>query len=178
MSNYCAATTGDTVSLVLASRDSNLAVMTVTIHQVPASTVYPLRQAVLRPNQGLDACVFPGDNDPETVHFAAYQGDAVIGIASIYRQPSPSGHAEDAWRLRGMATEPELRGTGIGGAVLSACIAQVESKGGELIWCNARTPAVKFYQRYGFCCIGEEFELPGIGPHYLMMKRMEDSLDG
>jgi hypothetical protein len=36
------------------------------------------------------------------------------------------------------------------------------------VWCNARTPAVGFYEKLGFSTIGEEFELPPIGPHYLM----------
>jgi GNAT superfamily N-acetyltransferase len=152
--------------------------MAVRVQAVPAATVYPLRHAVLRPNQRPEECFFPGDNDPDTVHFAAILDKAVIGIASICRQPPPSGDPADAWRLRGMATEPSMRGTGIGSALLQACIAHVVSKGGELIWCNARTPAVKFYERYGFYCIGEEFEMPGIGPHYLMMKRLEGSLDG
>jgi len=109
----------------------------------------------------------------DTVHFAARVSETIIGIASIYREPPPSGTDANAWRLRGMATEPSRRNAGIGGKLLRACIAHVASQHGSLIWCNARTPAVKFYERHGFRCIGEEFELPGIGPHYLMMKRME-----
>lgn len=152
--------------------------MAITVRQVPATAVYPLRHSVLRSNQDFSECAFPGDDDAETVHFAACTEDAVVGIASVYRQPPPTGEADGAWRLRGMATEPDLRGKGIGGELLRACIAHVESKSGKLVWCNARTPAVPFYERFGFYCIGEEFELPQIGPHYLMMKRMEAPTDG
>ena len=102
----------------------------------------------------------------------------MIGIASVYRQPPPSGDPPDAWRVRGMATEPARRGAGIGGQLLRACIAHVESRGGVLMWCNARTPAVTLYERFGFFCVGDEFELPGIGPHYLMMKRIKGASDG
>jgi predicted GNAT family N-acyltransferase len=152
--------------------------MAILIRQVPAATVYPLRHAVLRPNQRFEDCAFPGDDDPDTAHFAACSGEAILGIASIYKHPPPAGESPDAWRLRGMATEQSLRGTGIGGQLLNACIAHMESRGGVLIWCNARTPAVKFYERFGFSCLGDEFELPGIGPHYLMMKRIKRTSDG
>ena len=37
-----------------------------------------------------------------------------------------------------------------------------------MVWCNARTPARGFYERYGFVAEGEEFELPDIGPHFRM----------
>ena len=77
-----------------------------------------------------------------------------------------------------MATAPEHRGTGVGGQLLRACIAHAESDGGLLMWCNARTPAVKFYERFGFLCSGDEFDIPGIGPHFVMMKRMEAQSDG
>ena len=144
--------------------------MMIDIQPVPAAAVYPLRHAILRPNQRLEDCEFPGDNDRDTVHFAAFSGDVIVGIASAYRQPSPSGDSPAAWRLRGMATAPEVRGTGIGRRLLSACVAHVESRGGTLIWCNARTPAVGFYERFGFVCVGEEFELEGIGPHFRMIR--------
>jgi predicted GNAT family N-acyltransferase len=37
------------------------------------------------------------------------------------------------------------------------------------VWCNARTPARGFYERAGFAAVGEEFALPDIGPHFLMV---------
>jgi ribosomal protein S18 acetylase RimI-like enzyme len=96
----------------------------------------------------------------------------MVGIASIYLE-SQSGQTDpQAWRLRGMATLPESRRQGIGGMLVSACIEHVENSGGSSIWCNARTPAVKFYERHGFRCFGSEFELPGIGPHYRMIRHV------
>lgn len=142
----------------------------IEIRPASAGEVYPLRHAILRPNRPLEDCEFPGDSDRETVHFAAYSGDTIVGIASVYRQPCPVDDSLSAWRLRGMATAPEVRGKGIGQRLLSVCLAHVESRGGRLAWCNARTPAVGFYERFGFACIGGEFELEGIGPHFLMIR--------
>ena len=73
-----------------------------------------------------------------------------------------------AWRLRGMATEPELRSTGVGSAVLAAGLDAVRAAGGAIVWCNARTQAMAFYRRHGFSTIGSEFSSGGTVkvPHY------------
>ena len=33
---------------------------------------------------------------------------------------------------------------------------------------NARTLAVPFYRAHGFVSVGEEFEIPDVGPHFVM----------
>ncbi|TPW08355.1 MAG: acetyltransferase, partial [bacterium] len=81
-------------------------------------------------------------------------------------QPAPTTD----WRLRGMATLPEARGTGLGGALLEACLDHIARNGGTRLWCNARTTAAGFYVRYSFNIHGEAFDLPGIGPHYRMSR--------
>lgn len=138
------------------------------VQRVAPEVVRPLRQRVLRPHQTVAEQVFAGDDDPRAAHFAAYAGaDAdseVIGIASITPEGGPG-----AFRVRGMATDPEHgRGTGVGGALLMACLDHARAEGATRVWCNARTPARGFYERYGFVTEGEEFELPEIGPHHVM----------
>jgi ribosomal protein S18 acetylase RimI-like enzyme len=78
----------------------------------------------------------------------------------------------DEWRVRGMATEPEARGRGAGSAVLDALIEHAAAQGATRIWCNARIPAVSLYARAGFEVESEEFEIPGIGPHVVMARRV------
>ena len=41
-----------------------------------------------------------------------------------------------------------------------------------MVWCNARINAVAFYKKEGFKIIGDEFEIPDIGPHFLMAKNL------
>jgi hypothetical protein len=36
------------------------------------------------------------------------------------------------------------------------------------VWCNARTPAVRFYECAGFSVASDVFELPRIGLHVMM----------
>lgn len=143
----------------------------VAVLSVPAAAVRPLRQTVLRPGQPADSCVYPGDNDPRTVHFAAYLDGQLVGIASLYAEGRPEGApAEPGWRLRGMASAPEVRGVGVGRAVLQACLDHVAGEGGGEVWCNARTPAIGFYAAAGFEIVSEPFDIPGIGPHVVMRR--------
>ncbi len=138
---------------------------------VAAEVVRPLRQAVLRPHQRLEDQVFEGDHVPGAAHFGAYDdAGALVGVASISPEPHPHAPAEGDWRVRGMATDPARRGLGAGALLLDACLEHARASGARRVWCNARSPAAGFYRRAGFAIEGEEFELPSIGPHFLMSR--------
>jgi len=138
----------------------------VEVRPVGTEDVRPLRHAILRPGRPWEDTAFPGDRDPATVHLAAFDGDRLVGIASLYREPRADG--TDGWRLRGMATAEDARGRGAGRSLLAACIAHVAARGGGELWCNARTPAIGFYAAAGFEVVSDEFDVPGIGPHVVM----------
>ena len=53
-------------------------------------------------------------------------------------------------------------------AALEALIAHARAHGAARIWCNARVPAKRLYERGGFVCVSAVFELPRIGPHVVM----------
>ena len=140
----------------------------VKVEVASAADVRPLRRAVLRPHQRAEELVYPGDDAPGTLHAIVRDGGRVLGVATVSREPHPREPAPGDWRVRGMATDPAARGTGVGAALLDACLRHVREHGGRRVWCNARTPARGFYARAGFQVEGDEFELPGIGPHELM----------
>ena len=144
------------------------------IRRVAAADVRPLRHLVLRPNQPFDQTRYPGDDDRATAHFAAFAGDRLVGVASLYREArpgaGPKGADADGWRLRGMATDPTVRGQGHGRALLAACVEHVAGAEGGELWCNARLVAVPFYRAAGFEVVGDEFDIPGIGAHYVMRR--------
>jgi len=146
--------------------------MDVVVRPVPAAATRPMRLEVLRPGRPPGDAVYPGDDDPTTVHFAAVpaaEGGGVVGIASLYAEPRPGGPVP-AWRLRGMATAPAARGAGVGAALLGACIDHVAAHGGGELWCNARVVASGFYARFGFEVVGDRFEIEGIGIHEVMRR--------
>jgi predicted GNAT family N-acyltransferase len=145
------------------------------VKQIAPHETLDLRQRVLRPNQPIAAAHFPEDDVLESTHFGVLdETGAIVSVASIYHQSRPESDDPSSWRLRGMATDPSVRGQGIGAQALGACIDYVKSKKGTSLWCNARTSACGFYSRYGFEISGPEFEIDPIGPHYVMVKHLPD----
>jgi len=142
----------------------------VTVERVEAVVTYPLRQRVLRPGRPLGAARFAFDDDPDTASFAARAADGeVVGTAVVYPEGCPwLPDRPHAWRLRGMATTPQRRGQGIGAQVLRVALDHVAAAGGDLVWCNARLPAQRFYERAGFRPHGVPWDDPDIGPHIAM----------
>jgi ribosomal protein S18 acetylase RimI-like enzyme len=123
-----------------------------------------LRHAVLRPHQELAALA--GSEPPGAVAVGAFEEGELVAVGLIGPDGEPG-----AWRVRGMATAPHARRRGAGSAVLSVLVAHAEGAGALRIWCNARTPALSLYERAGFRAISEEFEIPDIGPHFVMERR-------
>lgn len=140
------------------------------IRRIRAEQTRPLRHAVLRPNQPPEKLVYPADDTPDTLHLGAWQGDDLVGIATIYPEPPPDAEESGWWRLRGMATSPAVRGRGIGRALLLSCLTRIADRGDVGLWCNARTGACGFYLALRFEKIGDEFEIEGIGPHFVMKR--------
>ena len=132
--------------------------------------VLPLRQRVLRAHQQIDEIVTDGDRSG--VHFAAFdETGAIVGVASLHDEREAA--AEPIWRLRGMAIDERCRGEGVGRAVMDEVLDFIATSGGGLFWCNARLPAVGFYEKFGFVTVGEEFEEPVIGRHVRMERVVE-----
>jgi GNAT superfamily N-acetyltransferase len=142
------------------------------------AAVRPLRGEVLRPGQSPAELVFPGDDASGTLHVAVVSGGRVLGVASVMRDVHPREPRPDDWRIRGMASRPEMRGRGIGAALLARCEAHAREHGGARLWCNARAAARGFYERAGFTAEGEVFDIPSIGAHYLMCKRVDHAPGG
>lgn len=143
------------------------------VERVPVADTYPLRALVLRNGGPPESARVPGDDHPEVATYAARDATGtVICCVGLFPEQCPD-LADDprrGWRIRGMATMPELRGRGVGSAVLAAALDHVRRAGGGLAWCNARTPARTLYERAGFQAIGEEWEDPEIGPHVRMWR--------
>jgi ribosomal protein S18 acetylase RimI-like enzyme len=123
--------------------------------------------------------MWPGDDEPDTVHLAVLQrGSATdaVGVATLVREGYPPDPGTRDWRIRGMATLPAARGRGVGTALLARCISHAREAAGERVWCNARVRARSLYERAGLRVVGEEFDIAGIGPHLLMCMRLAPRL--
>jgi predicted GNAT family N-acyltransferase len=145
---------------------------TVAVDEVPAEDTYALRAAVLRPGGG--DVVWAGDEDPATVHLAARDGaGAVIGVVRFSPAPCPwRPDARAPWQLRGMATDPAVRGSGAGRALVVDGLDRLAARGADLVWCDARVTAAGFYELMGFAVVTEPYDKPGIGPHVGMLRQI------
>ena len=110
------------------------------------------------------------DGDDAGIHFGAFVDDDLVGVASMV--PEARGGGSGGWRVRGMAVVPEHRGSGIGVDLLRAAVDEAWNLDVPEVWCNARTSAAGFYARHGFETLGDVFELPDIGPHVVMRRRI------
>lgn len=130
--------------------------------------ILPLRSEVLRGGGPLERALLPGDTEGLGVHWGTWLGDLLVACVSLYEVASDDGVRST--QLRGMATAPELRSQGLGGALLNVAIRDWEERADAVrpLWCNARIRAVPFYERHGFVGEGEPFVFPGVGEHLRM----------
>lgn len=147
----------------------------VEVRLITAQETIPLRQAVLRPGRPVEAAQFPGDDLPTTKHFGAFRDRGLLGIASLFLAEMPEQRGRVALQLRGMATAPEVRGQGLGRALVQECLTHARTSDAKIFWFNARIGAVGFYLKLGFEVVGEEFEIPDVGPHFRMWKQLQAS---
>lgn len=138
------------------------------IHFITAREIWPLRHKVLRPHMTLADCDYPHDNDANTFHLAKVEADRILCIGSFYMESSPALKGWKQYRLRGMATEPDRRGAGLGSELIQFAREHLRTQKADLLWCNARENALPFYAKLGFTKQGSAFDIPGIGPHYLL----------
>jgi GNAT superfamily N-acetyltransferase len=133
--------------------------MTLEVRRAQVDEIFPLRHAVLRPGRPESASVYAEDGT--AVHIGAWDDGVLVGCATVFPDPWRGGGDwpadAAAWRLRGMAVDPSRHRAGIGRRVLAAVVDAATTGGAPLLWANARTTALAFYEADGWTVAGEEF---------------------
>lgn len=142
------------------------------IDLITSEQTLDLRQKVLKPFLSKKECLNPEDLSPITTHFGLFYNEHLISVATIFPASNTNMHCGFPYRLRGMATDIKYQGQGFGGALLMSTIDFLKDKRCDLLWCNARFKAFPFYKSNGFQFSGDMFDLPDIGPHKVMYKRI------
>lgn len=127
---------------------------------------------MLRPDSPIERCKFARDEEDQTFHLGAFMDNKLVSVASFYFEKHPDLEEPFQFRLRGMATLPDYQHKGLSTELLKMAFPIIKQNFCHLVWCNARVTAVEFYQKVGFEKVGEEFDIPGIGPHLLMFKSL------
>jgi predicted GNAT family N-acyltransferase len=138
----------------------------IVCRRVDVATILPLRHRVLRRGRPAETARFDGDEADTTRHYAAVlDGEAIACLTLV----AAAWEGHDAWQLRGMATDDRHRRTGIGSALLSHALADVDTvTPGRPMWCNARIEVAVFYRHPGWSIVSAPFDIAGIGPHVRM----------
>ena len=131
--------------------------MTLAVVEIGIEDTRDLRRRVLRDGTASDVVEFDGDRLQTTFHLGVRDDDGVpVAISTWMERPYPDRPADRGYQLRGMATSPEQRNTGLATALLAAGIAVCRSRDAVVVWARARDTALTFYQRHGF-------EIAGLG---------------
>jgi GNAT superfamily N-acetyltransferase len=142
------------------------------IRFITVEEALPLRNVVLREGKlPLDECRFPSDNLPGNFHLGYFDNEKLICIASFHPQ-SYGEYPGAGYQLRGMATADGYKGKGIGKELVEFAKQYLRGRSADYMWCNARQVAVPFYERLGLKIVSPQFEVPGIGPHYVMYVKL------
>jgi len=144
-------------------------VVGVRLERVAVAETIALRQRVLRPSLTVRDVETARDRDVDTVHvIARLLTGEVVGTGTVIKQESPWG--ESGWRLRWMAVDAAYRRCRVGARLLAELVEHAGAGGGGILWCNARLPAVPFYERAGFAVRGEPWDDPDAGPTVVMWR--------
>lgn len=145
----------------------------VDIKKVDTSQIRDLRYKVLWPHlKGPDACQIPPDTADSTFHMGAFVNGKVVGAATFIQDINPRFEEKNQYRLRAMATDPEMRGYGVGADLVTKAIEELKRMNVKLLWCDARLIATGFYEKQDFKIKGQVYQVPKIGPHKLMYKAL------
>ncbi|WET67556.1 GNAT family N-acetyltransferase [Sphingobacterium sp.] len=111
------------------------------IEQVVAARTWKLRKEVFSPEGKLAEVMLDGDF--EATHFAAYDGNEVVGVLSLIS----SG---DTYTIHFLAVAPDLRMKGIGTALLRYARLFVHTFAGKYLLANVTGDQQHFWTSNGF----------------------------
>ena len=144
----------------------------VNISKVDSKKVRPLRYSELRKGQDFSTTSYLEDYEVDTFHMACVVDDKTVTCATFYPERSTKIKSENAYRLRGMATDSRFKRKGYASNLMAESFKELKKRDCDMVWCNARLVAVDFYKSVGFKITGELFDIEGIGPHYYMYKEI------
>ncbi len=145
----------------------------IEVKQIKAVETYPVRHPVLRAGRPIADCEFSGDDLDTTIHLGLYHNNNLIGVSTFLKQDNVLFDATKQYQLRGMAILKTNQGKGHGATMIQHGEAILKAEGNDLIWFNAREIAVPFYKRNNYHVIGKSFEIPSVGTHFVMYKKLD-----
>lgn len=141
------------------------------VKKITALETYPVRHPILREGRPIADCAFDLDNHDSTFHLGLFFKNDLVGVASFMKNNHAFFEETVQYQLRGMAILQDYQNKGLGKELLISGEKEV-SKTCSRLWFNAREIAVDFYKNCGYKTIGKQFDIKGIGAHFVMTKTL------
>ncbi|MHA8064607.1 GNAT family N-acetyltransferase [Aquirufa aurantiipilula] len=130
------------------------------IQEIPIQQVLLIRQQVMWPDKDLDFVKVPGDD--VAIHLGLIDDGQLKSVISLFQE-------NQSMQFRKFATLESEQGKGYGTILLKHVFEQCCQSDILLIWCHARVPKAKFYEKFGMKKVGETFLKNGI--EYVKMEK-------
>lgn len=141
----------------------------IDVRKVRADDIIEIRHAVLRIGYPRETAYFDKDGLDTTFHIGGFLDRRHVGVVTFQKE---SYEDIAGYRLRGMGVLPDAQGKGVGAAMLAYGERTLCDMKVNFCWCHARIGAIGFYSQNGWERAGELFEVPDVGPHYIMLKHL------
>jgi len=120
-----------------------------------------MRNEILRKPLGLNFSTDELENEKDEILIGAFEDEKMLGCCMLIKMTNKTV------RLRQMAVMNNLRGKGIGRALMNFAENIAMDLGYRTITMHARKTAIGFYEKLGYSVVGEEFFEVTI-PHFEM----------
>lgn len=144
-----------------------------SVVELAAPDTHALRRSVLRTDTLTTEIRFDADDRPDTLHLGVVHDGAVVAISTWIPRHHPDHPNLVGVQLRGMATDPHVRGTGLGRLLLDTGLERQRALGADLVWARARDTALSFYTAHGFATFGRGYTDLTTGlPHHDVIRHL------
>jgi predicted GNAT family N-acyltransferase len=123
------------------------------IKQIQPSETWEIRHRVMWAGKSFDDIKLP--NDDAGLHFGLFRDGILLSVVSLFIE-------DNIAQFRKFATEIEEQGKGYGAKLLEHLIQECNQKNVKTLWCNARTSASGFYEKFGLKVVSDAWVKDGI----------------
>jgi GNAT superfamily N-acetyltransferase len=136
--------------------------MGIEIRKITADDTLAIRHQVLWPGKSADFVRVAEDEDAH--HFGSFADEELVSVISLFPD-------QDSMRFRKFATIHTFQNKGLGSKLLEYVISYSRHQQYKMLWCDARSSALAFYERFGFEKFSEPFFKEHIG-YYKIRKEL------
>ena len=131
------------------------------IKQIQPSETWEIRHRVMWADKPFADVKLPKDD--AGLHFGLFKDETLISVISIFVE-------NDTAQFRKFATETAEQGKGYGAKLLTHLIGESIRRNVRTLWCNARTSAIGFYEKFGFETVSKKWINNDV--EYIKMERI------